>query len=74
MEPHAPSMREKVHEYLRIIPSTCDAVEVALEMRHQTAAARIRDLVKAGILRDSGRTAPTRSGRKAVIWEVRENA
>ncbi len=39
-------------------------------MLHQTVGARVRGLVLKGIVRDSGKTRLTRSGRKAVVWEV----
>lgn len=35
-----------------------------------SAAKRRGDLVRAGLVRDSGRTRPTRRGRDAVVWEV----
>ncbi len=50
--------------------STCDEVEAAEYLRHQTASARIRELVQMGLLRDSDRTRKTRSGRAAVVWEA----
>lgn len=49
---------------------TCDEVEWILEMKHQTASARILELRKKGLLRDSGYRRKTRSGRKAVVWRV----
>ncbi len=48
--------------------ATCDEVEAALEMRHQTASARVRELVLGGHLRDSGQRRQTRSGRNAAVW------
>lgn len=48
--------------------ATCDEIEVALGLRHQTASARIRELVEAGKLVDSDERRPTRSGRDAVVW------
>lgn len=53
---------------------TCDEVEVWLSMSHQTASARIRDLVKAGAIVDSGQRRPTRSGRKAAVYVVKAPA
>lgn len=47
---------------------TCDEVEALLEMRHQTASARIRELVLTGRLHDSRKRRATRSGRQAIIW------
>ena len=50
---------------------TCDEVEMALGMSHQTASARVRDLVKAGAIVDSGKRRPTRTGRKAAVYVVK---
>lgn len=47
---------------------TCDEVEVLLDLRHQTASARIRELVMLGFLKDSGERRATRSGRQARVY------
>jgi uracil-DNA glycosylase family 4 len=47
---------------------TCDEVEVATGSLHTTASARIRELISAQRLRDSGRTRPTREGRESTVW------
>jgi DNA adenine methylase len=47
---------------------TCDEVEVALDLKHQTASARIRELALEESIEDSGRYRLTRSGCKAVVW------
>ena len=49
---------------------TCDEVEAHLAMRHQTASARIRELVLKGYVRASEKCRRTRSGRAATVWEV----
>jgi hypothetical protein len=54
--------------------STCDEVEVALLLKHQTASARIRELVLGGYLEDSSRRRPTRSNRPARVYVCRENS
>lgn len=48
--------------------ATCDEIEVVLELRHQTASARIRELAIAVQVLDSGRKRLTRSQRRAVVW------
>ena len=48
--------------------AVCDELEAALDMRHQTASARIRELAQRGLIVDSLRRRPTRSGRAAVVW------
>jgi predicted transcriptional regulator len=71
MRASAASLRAKV---LRVLtergPSTCDEVEVALNMRHQTASARIRELAIAGRIVDSNVKRRTRSKRKAIVWAI----
>lgn len=69
----AASLRERVWRYIDSPGHwgrTCDEVEYALAMRHQTASARIRELVLAGRLIDSGERRLTRSGRRAAVYVV----
>lgn len=49
---------------------TCDEVEVALSMRHQTASARIRELFLRNQIFDSTRRRRTRSNHTAVVWQA----
>jgi predicted transcriptional regulator len=68
----AATLRASILDHIRYFGgATCDECEHELDLRHQTASARIRELVQMGLLRDSGRTRKTRSGRAAVVWEVR---
>lgn len=48
--------------------ATCDEIEVALNLRHQTASARINELVEKKYLVDSGKVRKTRSGNNAIVW------
>ena len=48
--------------------STCDEVEVVLNLRHQTASCFIRFMTQEGVLKDSGSKRLTRSGRTAIVW------
>lgn len=69
--PSAGQMRSRVLVEIRergVAGATCDEVEQVLQMQHQTASARIRELVLEGRLVDSGYRRPTRSGHPAVIW------
>lgn len=50
--------------------ATCDEVELQTGQKHQSASARIRELVLLGRVQDSGARRPTRSGRRAVVWVV----
>lgn len=49
---------------------TCDELETLLSMSHQTASARLRDLVMRGDIQDSGKRRKTRTGRTAIVWTV----
>jgi hypothetical protein len=48
--------------------ATCDEIEVMTGFKHQTAAAQIRHMTEAGLLRAGDEKRPTRSGRKAIVW------
>lgn len=74
MRPHAGRVREAVLTAIRRScqrGATCDEVEVTLQLAHQTASARVRELSVAKEIVDSGRRRPTRSGRKAVVYVVK---
>ena len=65
------NIRQKVFEHIKKVGgATCSEIEEALGLRHQTASARIRELVLFGQIRDSSHVRRTGSGRKAVVWEV----
>lgn len=49
---------------------TCEEAESYTGLSHQCASARIRGLVLKGLIRDSGETRRTRSGRSAIVWTV----
>ena len=46
---------------------TCDEIEEDLSMSHQTASARVNEIVGAGFAIDSGHRRRTRSGRAARV-------
>ena len=52
--------------------ATCDEVEVALCIRHQTASCFIRFMTQEGILEATPERRITRSGRKAIVWKIRK--
>ena len=56
----------------RVGNATCDEVEAALSLRHQTASARIRELSLGGLLRDSGVRRRTRGGSSARVYNAVE--
>lgn len=61
----------RVYEYIDqrgMHGATDDEVEVALDMRHQTASARRRGLVLKHRVVDSQKTRATRTGCGATVW------
>lgn len=48
--------------------ATCDEIEQALNMKHQTASARVNELMNGGHIQNSGRKRSTSSGRAAIVW------
>jgi transcription initiation factor IIE alpha subunit len=70
---HASTDSTRVLRVIRFLGdhgATDDEIEQALGMPHQTASARRRDLVIAGMVVDSGLRRRTRSGRNAKVWIV----
>jgi hypothetical protein len=47
---------------------TCDEVERAYDLKHQTASARITELLKDGRIKPSGSYRKTRTGRNANVY------
>lgn len=47
--------------------ATCDEVEVALNMRHQSCSARITELRKSDAIKSIGKR-PTRTGSNAAVY------
>lgn len=70
-ESKAQVVREQVFRFVRDQGgATSDEVEAALDLRHQTASARLRELVLMERLCDSGARRRTRSGRRATVWTL----
>jgi predicted transcriptional regulator len=71
--PHLSRMRRKV---LQAIVDrgphgiTCDAIEEATGMRHQSVSPRLRELESFGLIRESPAKAATASGRMASLWAL----
>lgn len=47
--------------------ATCEEIENALDLRHQSASARVNELMNTGRIAAIG-TRPTSSGRNALVW------
>lgn len=50
--------------------ATTDEIEQALAGRHQSVSPRVIELTRAGLLKRTEATRPTRSGRKAHVYVV----
>ena len=68
---HLSRMRAMIYAIIKIAPAgyTCDEIEVAFKLRHQTASARLRELELSGHL-VKGDKRKTRSGRMARVYRV----
>ncbi len=67
----AASQRLRVLHFLRTHgPATDQEIIVALGLRDQTGCPRRTELKLQGLVFDTGRRAPNRSGRAAVVWEA----
>ncbi|MBF8297390.1 MAG: hypothetical protein HW395_47 [candidate division NC10 bacterium] len=72
--PRLSALQEDILRYLRgrADGATCDQLEDALTLRHQTCGPRLRELALSGAIVDTGIRRRTRSGRKAIVWLARE--
>lgn len=71
IEDHRGRLAKQVLGYIRRHADTgvsSDAIEEALGLRHQTCSARIRELVLAGLVQDTGIRVENRSKRRAIAW------
>lgn len=67
----ANKLRNRVLQFIKEHKNaTCWEVEQGLDLRHQTASARIRELYLKGYIMDSGERRLTDSKRKATVWRV----
>lgn len=70
-EPNAGTQRRRVLDCLRKWQSrglTDHQMQVWLEMNPSTQRPRRIELVRAGLVKDSGQTRLTPSGKRAVVW------
>jgi hypothetical protein len=65
-----PTQKLRVLMQLQIHDATDEELHLALRMNPSTQRPRRIELVQAGKVRDSGRIRNTKSGRRAVVWEV----
>lgn len=72
-EPRAGTQRWRVLNVLRACPwgLTDHEMQEMLGMNPSTQRPRRIELVNAGLIKDSGRTRATQSGKQAVVWVVK---
>ena len=73
IKPTAGTLRAMVLEYLqgRTDGATDEEMQRALEMAGNTQRPRRNELLEMSLIRDTGKTRATLSGRQATIWEAR---
>jgi predicted transcriptional regulator len=49
---------------------TCDEIEVALGISHQSVSGRCTNMKDKGYIVDSGERRPTRTGTDAMVWII----
>lgn len=67
------AMQQRILAFIRSMGldgATCDQIEIALDMAHQTASARVSELKKLRLIVDSGSRRETRTGSKAAVLTV----
>ena len=71
IKPHLGRLQSTVYSYILkqdASGATCEEVERALNLAHQTASARIYELRHKGKLKDSGHRRLTTKNRLATVW------
>lgn len=72
IEPHLGRLQSLVLAYIARHPDGVTDEEIARDLDLNPSCARPRriELLRKGLIRDTGRTRPTSSGRAAAIWRV----
>lgn len=73
MRKPAECIRQRVLDHIAALGpfgATCDEIEAAMGLKHQTASARVNELMAKGAIVTRGRDGrrKTRSGRLAEVW------
>lgn len=69
--PHTPTMRDRILAFIRsrgAHGATDDEAEAALGIKPQSYTPRRGELVKLGLIRDTGERRPTSSGKPAAVY------
>lgn len=70
VEDHVPTRNHRILEHLSRRPSTCDEIEVALELLHQAASPCLWYMSGEGLVARDGEKRRTRSGRQAYVYRA----
>jgi len=71
IKPHIGPMQRRILDYLDYEgPLTQEEISVGTGLRLQSVNGRINELARIGLVKDIGWTAPTSSGRRAVVWTL----
>lgn len=72
IKPSVTALQARVLAYIKLLGGATDEeLQRGLQLNPSTQRPRRIELVEKGMVRDSGRTRKTASGRNAVIWEAR---
>jgi hypothetical protein len=63
-------MALRLFQALQSHPSTCEELERQLDLKHQTASARLSELRTAGCIRPTGQTRPSSSLTDSDVYET----
>lgn len=67
----AKTYRGQVLDTLREGPKTDEEIGKATGLRGNTVRPRRLELLREGLIEDSGQVRPTRSGRDAIVWQLK---
>ena len=70
----APLLRERCLDCLSLGPKTPDEVAERLGLSILSVRPRISELARMGRIRDTGQRRRNRSGKRAKVWQIKENA
>lgn len=73
IKPGLNALQQKVLNIIRLEPSwgaTDEEIQMMANMNPSTQRPRRIELMNKGLIRDSGKTRATKSGRRAVVWVV----
>ena len=72
IKPFTPDLRLRVYNEVlrRADGATCEQIETSLELSHQSASARINELVYDGLLVKGEKKGVNKTGKSAILWQA----